>query len=272
MTAAAEEAIPPLLLLGGGRMGSGMLQGWVTQGLAPSLVIDPAPVAVPAPHRRLESAERIPPDFHPEVIVLAVKPQLCETAVPPVARLAGPQTVVLSIMAGRTLDGLRELFAPHTPIVRAMPNTPAAIGRGITVACASPEVTAAQQALCERLLQAIGEAAWTTDEGLLDAVTAISGSGPAYVFLLAELLEEIGREHGLPPTLARQLARRTVSGSGALLASEDVTDTADLRRAVTSPGGTTEQALSVLMADDAWPRSLRQAIGAAAERSRALAR
>jgi len=268
--------IPPVLLLGGGRMGSAMMHGWQQQGLSPSLVIDPAPIEVPAPHRRLPSADLIPAGFQPAVIVLAVKPQLCEAAIPPLAHLAGPGTVVLSIMAGRTTDGLRRLLPPRTPIVRAMPNTPAAIGRGVTVAYrrAGPDavVNPEQEALCDRLLRAIGAVAWVEDEALLDAVTAISGSGPAYVFLLAELLEEIGREHGLPADLARLLARGTVSGSGALLDSEAAVSAAELRRAVTSPGGTTEQALAVLMAQEAWPSSLRQAVRAAAERSRALAR
>jgi pyrroline-5-carboxylate reductase len=152
-----------------------------------------------------------------------------------------------------------------------MPNTPAAIGRGITVAVAAPDVSADQRALCDRLLQACGRVEWVEDEALLDPVTAVSGSGPAYVFLLAELLEQAALSQGLPPALARTLARETVSGSGALLAASPE-DAAALRRAVTSPGGTTEQALAVLMRAENWPASIQDAVAAAASRSRALAR
>ena len=152
-----------------------------------------------------------------------------------------------------------------------MPNTPAAIGRGVSVAVAEAGVLQERRDLCDRLLRAVGSVAWVSDEALMDAVTAVSGSGPAYVFLLAELLETAGRAQGLPPTLARQLARETVTGAGALLASQGLEDAADLRRAVTSPNGTTQAALEVLMADDAWPRALHDAVLAATERSRALA-
>jgi pyrroline-5-carboxylate reductase len=151
-----------------------------------------------------------------------------------------------------------------------MPNTPAAIGQGITVACAGPGVTEAQRALCDDLLGAVGQVAWVDDEDLMDPVTAVSGSGPAYVFLLAELLERAGITAGLPAELARRLARQTVSGAGALLAASDE-DAAALRRAVTSPRGTTEQALAVLMADDAWPASLTKAVAAASARAKELA-
>ncbi len=257
-----------------------LLQGWQGgggqggqggQGLAPSFVIDPAPVAVDAPHRRVDDGSALPGDFRPSVIVLAVKPQMVDAALPRIAHLA-EAAVVLSIMAGRTLDGLAEAFPPGTAIVRAMPNTPAAIGQGITVACAGPHVSEAQRALCDRLLTAVGETAWIEDEALLDPVTAVSGSGPAYVFLLAELLEAAGREQGLPAALARRLARRTVSGAGALLNASPTEESASLRRAVTSARGTTEQALAVLMHETAWPRNVRDAIEAAARRSRELAR
>ncbi len=265
-----EPGIPPVLLLGGGRMGAALLRGWQRQGLEPSIVIDPAPVHVAAPHLRIDEAGRLPEDFRPSVIVLAVKPQVAAAALPAVAHLAGT-AVVLSIMAGRTLAGLSEQFPEPTPIVRAMPNLPAAIGQGITVACAGHGIAEAQRVLCDRLLRAVGEVAWVEDEALLDPVTAISGGGPAYVFLLAELLEAAGREQGLAPALARQLARRTVSGAGALLEAAPE-DSEALRRAVTSPGGTTEQALAVLMQQAAWPQSVRAGIEAATQRSRALAR
>ena len=267
----SDQPIPPVLLLGGGRMGMALLRGWQEQGLQPSVVLDPAPVRVDAPHLRIAGANELPADFRPSVIVLAVKPQVAAAALSTVAHLAGA-SVVLSIMAGRTLAGLSGHFPQHAPIVRAMPNLPASIGQGITVACAGAEVSDAQRALCHRLLHTVGEVAWVEDEALLDPVTAISGGGPAYVFLLAELLEAAGREQGLAPALARQLARRTVSGAGALLQATPEEGSDALRRAVTSPGGTTEQALAVLMQPAAWPQSVRAGIEAATQRSRALAR
>ena len=188
----------------------------------------------------------IPAGFAPAAVVFAVKPQNAAETLPLYRRFAG-KAVFLSIMAGRTIGGIRALLGDAAAIVRAMPNTPAAVRQGVTVACPGPGVDAPQRALCERLLQAIGVVAWVEDEGLLDPVTAVSGSGPAYVFLLAELMEQAAIEQGIPADLARLLARQTVSGSGALLAAS-AEDAAELRRAVTSPGGTTERALAVLMA------------------------
>ena len=251
-------------------MGSALLAGWQVDGLAPSLVVDPAGVPPPAPHRLVPDASALPDGFRPAAVVLAIKPQRADEAM----RAVAPWTrdaVVLSIMAGRTLAGLRAALPEATCIVRAMPNTPAAIGRGVSVAVAEAGAGDAARALCGQLLQAAGSLAWTGDETLLDPVTAVSGSGPAYVFLLAELLEGAGIAEGLPPDLARRLARETITGAGALLAATDE-DAAALRQAVTSPGGTTEAALSVLMAGDAWPRALPAAVTAAADRSRALAR
>jgi pyrroline-5-carboxylate reductase len=173
-------------------------------------------------------------------------------------------------MAGKTIAGMAGLLGPRAAIVRAMPNTPAAVRQGITVACPGPGVTAAQRALCDTLLAAIGAVAWVDDEGLLDPVTAVSGGGPAYVFLLAELLEAAAVEQGIPPELARLMARQTVSGSGALLAASSE-DAAQLRKNVTSPNGTTERALAVLMEKSAWPDAISRAIAAATARSRELA-
>jgi pyrroline-5-carboxylate reductase len=173
-------------------------------------------------------------------------------------------------MAGRTIAGLRDLLGAPAAVVRAMPNTPAAVRQGITVACAGPGVSAAQRGLCDTLLAAIGAVAWVEDEGLIDPVTAVSGGGPAYVFLLAELLERAAIEQGIPADLARLLARQTVAGSGALLAAS-TEDAAALRRAVTSPRGTTERALAVLMEEQAWPALISRAIAAATARSRELA-
>ena len=172
-------------------------------------------------------------------------------------------------MAGRTIAGMQALLGGEAAIVRAMPNTPAAVRQGVTVACPGLGVDTPQRVLCERLLQAIGVVAWVEDEALLDPVTAVSGSGPAYVFLLAELMEQAAREQGIPADLAR-LCAQTVSGSGALLAASEE-DAAALRIAVTSPGGTTERALAVLMDSEAWPAALSKAIAAATVRSRELA-
>jgi pyrroline-5-carboxylate reductase len=261
-------AIPPVLLLGYGKMGGAMLEGWRTRGLAPSYAIDPALPPSPGPELTVVArAEDIPAGFTPQAVVLAVKPQMADAALPPIARFKG--AVMLSIMAGRTIAGLRTAL-PGSAVVRAMPNTPAAIGQGFTVACAGAGVTAAQRVLCQSLLESVGEVAWVEDEKLIDPVTAISGGGPAYVFLLAELLEQAAIEQGIPPALARRMARRTVSGSGALLAAS-TEDAAQLRRNVTSPKGTTEQALAVMMAPDAWPDTISRAIAAATRRSRELA-
>jgi pyrroline-5-carboxylate reductase len=262
--------LPPILLLGGGRMGAAMLAGWRKQGLAPSVVIDPAPGAAALAGGGVQvvtAADAVPEGFAPAVIVLAVKPQMAADAVPGIARFAG-SALVVSIMAGRTIAGVQGLSGAQS-VVRAMPNTPAAIGRGFTAAFAAPAVSAAQRTLCETLLTAIGEVAWVDSESQIDAVTAVSGGGPAYVFLLTELLAAAAIEQGLPPDLARRMARATVSGSGALLdATND--DPAAMRRAVTSPAGTTERALAVLMAPESWPAAMSQAIAAATARSREL--
>jgi pyrroline-5-carboxylate reductase len=274
-TAAAGQ-IPPILLIGCGRMGSAMLAGWREQGLAASVAVDPSPAAATfaGPDMTVvASADQIPAGFQPAAIVLAVKPQNAAETLPAYARFAG-SAVFLSIMAGRTIGGIANLLAtPNTSlaaIVRAMPNTPAAIRQGVTVACPGPGVQDAQRALCDRLLQAIGTVAWVQDEALLDPVTAVSGSGPAYVFLLAELMEQAALEQGIPPDLARILARQTVAGSGALLAAS-TDDAASLRKAVTSPGGTTAAALAVLMEPNACPSIVSAAIAAATKRSRELA-
>lgn len=263
-------ALPPILLVGLGKMGGAMLAGWREQGLAQAVAVDPAsPPAPGAEVTVVADAGAVPAGFAPAAVVLAVKPQHAAATLPQYARHAG-RAVFLSIMAGRTIAGLRVALGDQAAIVRAMPNTPAAIRQGITVACAGPGVDATQHALCDRLLAAIGSVAWVADEALIDPVTAVSGGGPAYVFLLAELLEQAAIEQGIPADLARLLARRTVAGAGALLAASGE-DAAALRRAVTSPGGTTEQALAVLMADAAWPALLSRAIAAATRRSRALA-
>ncbi len=267
------ENLPPVLLVGAGRMGGALFAGWRTQNLAPSVLLDPN---VPKTLARAEdtvvaSPDAIPPGFAPAAVILAVKPQVADATLPGLAARIPAGAVVLSILAGTTIDRLAALLGPHRPIVRAMPNTPAAIGQGITAAYAGPHVTAAQHALCTALLEAAGEIVWLDQESLIDPVTAISGGGPAYIFLLAEILEQVAIERGLPAAIARQLARKTVAGSGALLGAS-TEDAAELRRAVTSPNGTTERALAVLMAPEAWPATLRAALLAAEDRARELAR
>jgi pyrroline-5-carboxylate reductase len=264
-------SLPALLLIGGGKMGSALLAGWREQGLASAIVIDPSPDAgkLAGPDTKVVgSAHEIPPGFTPEAVILAVKPQLAPQALPAYSRFAG-HAVFISIMAGKTLHAIGRMLGAKAAIVRAMPNTPAAVRQGITVAVAGCHVTETQHRLAETLLAATGQLAWVNDETLLDAVTAISGGGPAYVFLLTELLEKAGVEQGIPRDLARLLARQTIIGSGALLAAS-TEDAAELRIAVTSPNGTTEQALAVLRADDAWPKSVSAAIDAATKRSQEL--
>jgi pyrroline-5-carboxylate reductase len=203
-------------------------------------------------------------------VVIAVKPQTAPEALPLLASLIGPKTVVVSIMAGRPLAFL-ERGLPGAAIVRAMPNTPAAIGRGITVAVGNARVTPAARKLADALLAAAGTVEWVDDEALMDAVTAVSGSGPAYVFLLAETLARAGAAAGLPPALAARLARETVAGSGELL-HRSPEDAATLRANVTSPGGTTAAALEVLMGPDGIEQPMTRAVAAATKRSRDLAR
>ncbi len=272
MTGSGQPApgLPPLLLVGGGKMGGALLTGWLERELAPSVLVDPAPDAARhggGPITVVPDLEAVPAGFTPHCVILAVKPQQSGAVLPGVRPFAA-RSLTLSIMAGVTVAGLRSTLGDR-PVVRAMPNTPAAIRRGITVGFAGPGVETEQRVLADTLLSAVGEVAWVDDEALIDPVTAISGGGPAYVFLLAELLEQAGREQGLPPALARQLARVTVAGSGALLAASD-DEAAALRRAVTSPGGTTERALAVLMDAAAWPAAVSRAITAATQRSREL--
>jgi pyrroline-5-carboxylate reductase len=252
-------------------MGGALFSGWAARGLAPSILVDPNPPPglARADDIVLPSLMAVPTGFAPAAAILAVKPQMADPIMADLGRIMQPGSVVLSIMAGRRAGGIGSAVG-GVAVVRAMPNMPAAIGQGVTVAYAGPDVTAVQRSLCHALLAAVGDVAWVHDEALIDPVTAVSGSGPAYVFLLAELLEQAGVEAGLPPDLARLLARKTVSGAGALLAAS-ADDAADLRRSVTSPRGTTEAALAVLMADDAWPKAVRVAIEAARQRAAELA-
>lgn len=265
-----------LLLVGCGKMGGALLNGWLTAGSAEQVaVIEPAGLSDGFRDRPgvtgYPDAASVPASFVPDVVVLAVKPQMMDAAIPAYARFAKPGTVFLSIAAGKTLAYFERHLGSAAAVVRAMPNTPAAIGRGMTVAVANALVPAEARAFCATLLGAVGDVAWVDDEALIDAVTAVSGSGPAYVFLLAEVMAAAGEAVGLPADLAMRLARATVAGSGALL--DQSSESADaLRRAVTSPGGTTQAALNVLM-DEAGGMGplMRAAVEAAAKRSRELA-
>ncbi len=266
--------LTPLLLVGGGKMGLALLQGWLARGVAPEgvFVVEPngaAKVFSLPGVTAVTHADALPP-LKPAVVVLAVKPQAMDAALPAYARFVDPATVFVSIAAGKTIAGLSHGLGGPGALVRAMPNTPAAVGRGITVLCANAGVSPVQREVCGQLLSAVGEIAWIDDEAQMDAVTAVSGSGPAYVFLLVEALAEAGQAAGLPEGLARRLARATVAGSGALL-DEAREDAAELRKNVTSPGGTTAAALDVLMSEDGMGRLMRRAVAAAAARSRALA-
>ena len=259
-------------------MGSALLDGWLESGTAPDTVtiIEPGPTPkVAAGVTVITDLSELAIEATANIVVFAVKPQVMDQVVPAYSRFTGPDTVFLSIAAGKTIGFFENLLGDQAAgegpsIVRAMPNTPAAVGRGISVCVGNSAVTDQQMNACRELLSAVGEVAVIDDEAQMDAVTAVSGSGPAYVFLLTECLARAGVEAGLPSDLAAELARATVSGSGGLLdAADDSPET--LRQNVTSPGGTTAAALEVLMADDAMPAILRDAIAAATRRSRELA-
>lgn len=275
MSDPAAPKVPALLLVGCGKMGGALLAGWLKRGLARRLVVvEPGPGAAGFARRPgvelLSDAAAIAPDFQPAVVVLAVKPQGMAQVLPPYRRFADAGALFLSIAAGKTLGFFARALGEAASVVRVMPNTPASIGRGIAVACANARVRPPQRRIAEALLAAVGEVGWVEDEALLDAVTAVSGSGPAYVFLLIECLTQAGVAAGLPEALAERLARATVAGSGEL-ARRSGESAASLRENVTSPGGTTRAALDVLMAVDGLDPLLRRAVLAATKRSRELA-
>lgn len=268
-----EDITGTILLAGAGKMGGAMLTGWLAGGL------DPRRVAVIDPHVSPEITALAARGFalNPDAttigridtLVVAVKPQMFREAGPKLKHFVSEATSVVSIMAGTTIASLEQVCGGA--VVRAMPNTPAAIGRGITVAVAANKVSAAQRAVADALLRATGSVEWVEDEGLMDAVTAVSGSGPAYVFLLAEELARAGVEAGLPEALATRLARETVAGSGELLHRSEL-PSATLRQNVTSPGGTTAAALGVLQGEPGLRDLMIRAIAAATQRSRELAK
>jgi pyrroline-5-carboxylate reductase len=259
-----------VLLVGCGKMGSALLAGWLDRGMdaAGVVVVEPALPDLGPGVTVVAGEAAIPAGFRPDVVVLAVKPQAMAEVLPPYARFG--RAVFLSIAAGKTIAFFEGMLGAAA-LVRAMPNTPAAVRRGITVCCANARADADARALCGRLLEAVGEVGWVDDEGLMDAVTAVSGSGPAYVFLLAEAMAAAGVAQGLPPDLANRLARATVAGSGELLRQSAET-AGQLRKNVTSPGGTTAAALAVLMAEGRGLAELMtEAVAAATRRGKELA-
>jgi len=275
MAGQAPSSLPSsLVLVGAGKMGGAMLEGWLAVGLRAGAVtvLEPQPSAeiqnLCATHRvALNTALR---DIRPpQVVVLAIKPQALEAAAPVVARLVGPETLLISILAGKTIADLARHVPRSAAIVRAMPNHAAAVRFSATAAVAAEGVTSAQRAIAHALLASIGAVQWVEGEKLMDAVTALSGSGPAYVFYLTECLAHAGALAGLPPAIAEHLARATVIGAGELLQQGDLPP-AKLRHDVTSPGGTTAAALEVLMAEPGLRELLREAVAAAKRRAQEL--
>lgn len=264
-----------ILLVGCGKMGGALLGGWLDQGVKGSNVhaiepfqdfADPFKARGVTFHNTLDD---LGADFTPDFVLFAVKPQMMDAVVPAYARFTGKATFI-SIAAGKTLGYFESKLGTAAAIIRVMPNTPAAVRRGISIACGNAAVDAPAKATCLALLSAVGEADWLEEESLIDVVTAVSGSGPAYVFLLAETMTQAGIEAGLSAEMARQLAVHTVAGSGELLiqSSEDATT---LRKNVTSPGGTTEAALSILMGKNGVQELMSKAVAKAVQRSKELA-
>ena len=267
----------PLVLVGCGQMGGALLEGWLAHGLAPgeAYVVEPEAgrrEALRARHgvTALAEPKMLPTELAPRAIVFAVKPQAMAAVLPAYAALAQSGAVVLSIAAGTAIARFEAAFGETTPVARAMPNTPAAIGQGVTALVANRHVGPAQRELCTALMAAVGAVHWIADEELMHAITALSGGGPAYLFLLIESLAKAGIASGLPAALAWPLARGTIAGSGALAAQSEAPAEV-LRQNVTSPGGTTAAALAVLMADGGLQPMLERAIAAAMQRSRELA-
>jgi pyrroline-5-carboxylate reductase len=266
----------PIVLIGAGRMGQALLAGWTQRGIGPLIAVEPSPskqlksfakkhhVALFA---RVDSIDSV----RASACIVALKPQILKNEQAKLSAIAQSGALMLSIAAGTNTATLRTAWGPQARIVRAMPNTPGAIGRGITALFAAKGATARDKVLASRLLAALGQTLWVKSEADIDAVTAVSGSGPAYVFLLVEALAEAAMAEGLPRALAEKLARVTVTGSGALLDLDPSTATV-LRRNVTSPGGTTEAALKVLMARNGLSALLRRAVKAAHRRARELSR
>lgn len=260
-------------LVGAGNMGGAMLRGWLSNGMQPNqvTVIDPSPSDAMKDYLSYEqiacrsSAEGLEPS---DVLLVAVKPQMMEKVLPGLRPLVSENTVIVSVAAGTQLETLTAPFG-NVAAIRVMPNTPSLVGRGMSVGCPNAKATSLHKQQVGQLMQAIGHMEWVDEETLIDAVTAVSGSGPAYVFHLAECMAAAGIKAGLPEDLAMTLARETVSGAGELLRQSD-DDPGTLRKNVTSPGGTTAAALEVLMGDGGMPALFDNAIAAAKRRSEEL--
>lgn len=260
-----------LALVGAGKMGSALLGGWLAAGLAPAriAVYEPSPSPEFLALARETGLVLNGPRVAAEAVVLAVKPQMLDAAASDLAELFGADSFLLSILAGKTVANLAARL-PVAAILRAMPNTPAAVGRGVTGVFANAAVSPGQREKAQVLLSGVGAVEWVEREALIDAVTAISGSGPAYVFHLVEVLAQAGAELGLPADLAMRLARATVEGSGELLRRQPEFSAELLRKNVTSPGGTTQAALDVLMAPEGLAALMARATAAARKRAEDL--
>jgi pyrroline-5-carboxylate reductase len=261
--------IASLLLVGAGKMGGALLRGWLDRGFdaARIQVLDPQPSPQIAALCAAHGVALTIPAAPASVVVLAIKPQMLDEVAPALAPFVRRDTLVISVLAGKTIKNLLQRLPGA--IVRAMPNLAAAVGNGITVAVANANVTPAQRNIADALLAAVGRVEWLSDESFIDAVTAISGSGPAYVFYLAECLVKAGVDAGLPPDLATRLARATIEGAGALLARQPELSAAQLRDSVTSPGGTTAAALAVLR-EGGLEQLIVEAVAAAKRRAQEL--
>jgi pyrroline-5-carboxylate reductase len=266
-------AAAPILLIGAGRMGGALLKGWIANGLGPVVVLE----THPSPQLReltkrgvtiLNTIEDAPRKVR--ALVIALKPQILKAEAARLKAIASSGVPVISIAAGSSLKLMSKAWGKSARIIRAMPNTPGAIGEGISALYAPPNATARDRKLAESLLAALGETVWVKREADIDAVTAVSGSGPAYVFLMVEALAAAAAAEGLPADVALRLARKTIIGSGALLKA-DPSSAEQLRKNVTSPKGTTEAALKVLMAKNGLPLLLKRAVSAARKRARQLA-
>ena len=272
--AAASSSSGPIVLVGAGNMGGALLTGWLKSGVAGSsvIVVDPgpsAPMLTMIAEAGATHATSLPEGIKAGVLFLALKPQVMEAVLPSLRHAVGPESVVVSVAAGKTLSFL-ELHLGQAAMVRAMPNTPAMVGRGVTGAYANAATDERRRQVVQNLLKVSGPVEWVREEADIDAVTAVSGSGPAYVFYLVECMAEAGRKLGLQADLAMRLARETVAGAGELL-HQLPDDASKLRQNVTSPGGTTAAALAVLMAEDGMQPLFDEAIAAARTRAQQLA-
>lgn len=267
------SSLPSILLVGCGNMGGAMLKAWLKGGLKPSVIVDRHLENLPQPHLLVRSVAEIPPNFKPDVTIIAVKPQKADPVLLELSTNKNHISVILSVMAGRTIESIRKVCAQVTDIspsiIRTIPNTPSSIGAGITPAFAPHNVSQKAKDDADKLLCGVGESVWLDKEEQIDPACAISGSGPAYLFLLAELLQKAGEEHGLSPDIAAKLGRETIYGAGKMMHVLPESATT-LRKNVTSPGGTTAAALSVYMRENAWPATVSEAITVAVKRAKEL--